>query len=191
MAIRELTEGTFTASYTRPRHGSKESEQAWREQCREDKKSQKVISCVARGCSVETVRETTLREFEEVTAADVGGSSNLLRLEGVGAVSTIDERQAATNRGEYEYVFTKSVTNYRTGYDEGQGFNADEMDVPEETFRRSLNEPPVLVREAIDGRTLAERWVADGLAERAKLYDKLVAKLKQPRRGKAKAESEG
>lgn len=178
MAIRELN--NFTAGYKRPRFGNKEAEQDWLDQCKRDKQSQKVPSCVARGCSVETGMETTLREFEPVSAADVGGYSNLDRLRRIGVVSIISEREAKTARNEYDLIIGEvAVTHGGKIFLPNQGVDLAELNVPEDSFRRSPKEPLIVLREARDGSEVAEDLIKDGLARRAKLRDAVIAKAKQ------------
>jgi hypothetical protein len=193
MGIRETQPADFVAAYHRPRFGSGEAEQTWREQCQKDKDSQKMIACVARGCSVELVVGTTAREGEPLTAADVGGADNLDRLRRVGAVSIIGEREAATNRGEFEFRFTKAIAHNGKIWDEGEGFHPSEMDVPaEEPVQRIDGQGRVVMtqgRPAVVGAELTEEWIKRDLAERAKLLAKVIAKAKKILKGEAKAES--
>ena len=194
MAIRELNESNFTAGYTRTRFGSKEAEADWREQCKKDKQTQKVTSCVARGCSVETVRETTLREFEEVSAQDVGGHENLSRLERVGAVSVITERQAATNRGELEFRVVEGKSIVHGGQVWVGGFSGAEWDLPgEEPVQRIDDRGRVVMTEGrapVVGAALAEELIKKRLVERVRLRDAVISKVKQRLSRKAEESAE-
>lgn len=193
MAIRELTDPDFTVSYTRTQHGSQEAELAAKEQYREDKKRQKVTSCVARGCTVETVRGTTLTEFEPISAADVGGHANLEKLERVWAASIVSEREAATNRGELEFrvVEGKSISHARQIW--VGGFSGKEWDIPAEPPVQRVDGMGRVIttegRPAVDGTALAESLITKGLVERARLRDAVVAKVKQTLRGKSDAKA--
>jgi hypothetical protein len=193
MAIREQQPAEPTVGFHRTKFGSRDAEQADADQRKKDKESQKVVSCVSRGCSVTTVRDTTLREFEEVTAADVGGDGNLERLGRVGAVSIISEREAKTNRGEFELRFKKSVCLPPKVWDVGEGFNAEELDKPAvEPVQRVDVQGRVVMsggRPAVVGTEKAEDLIRRDLVERTKLRDKVTAAVKKRLKRDAEAES--
>jgi hypothetical protein len=194
MGIRELESENFVAPYKRPRFGSGEAEEAWKQRNAKRREKQTVLAVVAEGCSVETVRGTTLRDGEEVTAADVGGGVNLDRLASVGAVNMISENQRKTNAGEYEFTAKKAFTAGGRIYDVGEGFNGEELDMPGEEPSQAVTHAGKIVehpgRPAVDGAALAEALIKGQLAERAELR-KRVTKAVKARLAKAKeAESE-
>lgn len=183
--IRELGGEQYDAvtNYTRPRYGSAEAEEAAKERNRERRKKQTVIAAVAEGCTVETVRGTTLRDGEEVRPEDVGGMAKLERLRGVGAVNMITENERKTRAGEYELTATKAFTHGGRVYDVGEGFNADELDVPGTDVHRAVGADGRIVerpgRAPVVGSEYAEHLIERQLAERARLRAKVTAAVRR------------
>jgi hypothetical protein len=195
MGIRDIGPENFVAPYQRPRFGSGEAEEAWKQRNAKRREKQTVLAVVAEGCSVETVRGTTLRDGEEVTLGDVGGGVNLDRLASVGAVNKVDENTVKRNRGEYEFTALRSFTHNGKVYDVGEGFNAEQLDRPAEDPEPTVDPNTGKLRKgkgltAVDGAALAEALIKGQLAKRAELR-KRVAKAVKARLAKAKeAESE-
>lgn len=192
MAISEQKQNEFVAPYTRPRFGSQDDQQAWLDKVAKRRQSQRYTHGVAPRCSVGTRRDTLLKDGEQVTPADVGGAANLSELVRAGVVIEIDERQAATNRGDFEFVTLKSVTHKDGVLDAGQGFNAEELDVPAEPPYETFDADTRRIvkrqgRPAVDGAAKAEEWIKRGIAERARLRERVVKSVKS--RLKAKAAS--
>jgi hypothetical protein len=196
MGIRDISPENFVAPYKRPRFGSGEAEEAWKQRQADRRAVQTVLAAVAEGCSVETVGGAMLRDGEEVTPADVGGGVNLDRLASVGAVNKVTENEAKSSRGEFEFKFKKAVTHNGKIWDENESFNAPELDVPaEEPVQRIDGQGRVVMtqgRPAVVGAELTEQLIKRGLVERARLRDAVVAKAKKLLKGeKAKAAKSG
>jgi len=193
MGIRELEPENFVAPYKRPRFGSAEAEAAWKDRQAKRKAKQTVLAVVAEGCSVETVRGTTLRDGEEVTPADAGGGVNPDRLASVGAVNKVTENEAKTNAGEFEFVAVRSFTYPGGIVGEGEGFDAEQLDRPGTEPSQAVTTQGKIVehpgRPAVDGAAKAEELVKRGLAERARLRAKVTAAVKKRLKREAASES--
>jgi len=171
--------------YTVPKFGSGDAQEAWRDQCRKDKKGQTVETCVTRGCMVEDVNGVNHKEFQPVSAAQVGGGANLDRLVRAEAVSRVTEREARTNAGEFEFKTLTAISDGATQrlLDKGEGFNASELTVAAtEPVQRIDDRGRVVTMEGTPeqpGEERAEDWIKRGIAERVKLRAKVVAKAKR------------
>ena len=187
MGIRDISPANFIVPYKRPRFGSVEAEEAWKQRNAKRREKQTVIAEVAEACSVETVRGTTLRDGEQVTPADVGGQVNLTRLRSVGAVNMVTANQAKTNAGGFEFTALRSFTHNGRIYDVAEGFSAEELDVPGTEPSQAVTVDGRIVehpgRPPVDGAKLTEQLVKNGLAERAKLTDKVRQAAKRVLKG--------
>ena len=195
MGIKELTEPDIITPYKRPRFGTAEAEQAWKERQVKRRETQTVRDAVAEDCLIETVRGTTLRDGEEAVAAAVGGPANLDRLARVGAVNMISENQLKTNQGEYELITKRPFTHGGKIYDQGEGFNASDLDRPAEDPYQAIGPDGRIVtrqgRPAVDGAELAESLIAREVAARAELRRRVVQRAKEILKGSGGGTTKG
>jgi|GEM_PF-5281782 len=195
MGIQDISSENFVAPYTRPHFGTAEAEEAWKQRQAKRREKQKVIAEVAEGCSVSTVGGAMKRDGEELAPGDVGGMANLERLARVGAVNMISENQLKSNAGEYEYTATRSFTHGGRIYDVGEGFSAEELDVPATEPERVVTLDGKIVehpgRPAIPGAETVESLIKRQLAKRAELRKRVTRAVKaRLAKGKASEASE-
>jgi hypothetical protein len=180
MTIKEIETGAdYVARYSRPKFATKDDELDWREQCKKDKETQTVLAAVSRSSSVETIRGTTLREFEEVTPVDIGGMVNLQRLAAVGVITLLTENQLGVNTGKYSHVFTRAVAHGSRIFDEGEGVEAEDLAVAAEDPYQAVDPQTNKVvtrhgRPAVDGNEKLRELVKLGFLREQKRRAKVA-----------------
>ena len=177
---------THDALFSKPKFGSKESEQKWKAKRKTARERQKVRIAVSPECSVETVRGVSRKAGEELSQAEVGGLGNLTQLEKVGVVIHLSDSEFKINNGEARHVIgKKAIIGTKKILDVGEVVSAEDFakaDEPSFQYTNSaghhVTTNPVKYES---GEEVLRRLVKSGLIEERRTRAKVQAAIKAAR----------